>query len=38
MVAEVRMPSAATKFAWRADDTLLAVGSQKGAVYVFKTE
>ena len=38
MVAEVRMPSAATKFAWRADDALLAVGSQKGAVYVFKTE
>ncbi|MBI2496460.1 MAG: WD40 repeat domain-containing protein, partial [Opitutae bacterium] len=38
MVAEVRMPSAAVKFAWRADDSLLAVGSEKGAVYVFKTE
>ncbi|MDI1248379.1 MAG: WD40 repeat domain-containing protein [Lacunisphaera sp.] len=38
MVAEVRMPSAATKFAWRADDALLAVGTTKGAVYVFKTE
>jgi len=38
MVAEVKMPSAATKFAWRADDSLLAVGTAKGAVYVFKTE
>jgi WD40 repeat protein len=38
MVAEVRMPAAATKFCWRADDSLLAVGTAKGAVYVFKTE
>jgi len=38
MVAEVKMPSAATKFAWRADDTLLAVGTEKGAIYVFRTE
>jgi len=38
MVAEVKMPAAATKFAWRADDALLAVGTTKGAVYVFKTE
>lgn len=38
MLAEVKMPSAATKFAWRADDSLLAVGTAKGAVYVFKTE
>jgi hypothetical protein len=37
MVAEVKMPSAATKFAWNADDSLLAVGTEKGAVYVFKT-
>jgi WD40 repeat protein len=37
MVAEVKMPSAATKFAWTADDSLLAVGTEKGAVYVFKT-
>jgi WD40 repeat protein len=37
MVAEVKMPSAATKFAWRADDALLAVGTGQGAVYVFKT-
>jgi WD40 repeat protein len=37
MVAEVKMPSAATKFAWRADDALLAVGTEKGVVYVFKT-
>ncbi len=37
MVAEVKMPSAATRFAWSADDSLLAVGTEKGAVYVFKT-
>jgi WD40 repeat protein len=37
MVAEVKMPSAATKFAWRGDDTLLAVGTEKGQVFVFKT-
>jgi len=37
MVAEVKMPSAATKFAWSPDDTLLAVGTEKGAVYVFTT-
>lgn len=37
MVAEVKMPSAATKFAWTADDSMLAVGTEKGAVYVFKT-
>jgi WD40 repeat protein len=37
LVAEVKMPSAATKFAWRADDALLAVGTEKGVVYVFKT-
>ncbi len=37
MVAEVKMPSPATKFAWSADDSLLAVGTEKGVVYVFKT-
>ncbi len=37
MVAEVMMPSAATKFAWRPDDSLLAVGTEKGQVFVFKT-
>lgn len=37
MVAEVTMPAAATKFAWRADDALLAVGTEKGQVFVFKT-
>jgi len=37
MVAEVKMPSAATKFAWRPDDSLLAVGTEKGQVFVFKT-
>jgi len=37
MVAEVTMPSAATKFAWRPDDSLLAVGTEKGQVFVFKT-
>jgi WD40 repeat protein len=38
LVAEVKMPAAATKFAWRPDDSLLAVGTEKGTVYVFKTE
>ena len=33
----VKMPAAATKFAWRADDGLLAVGTAKGQVFVFKT-
>ncbi len=37
MVAEVSMPSAATKFAWRGDDSLLAVGTEKGNIFVFKT-
>lgn len=37
MVAEVKMPSAATKFAWSGDDSLLAVGTEKGVVYVFRT-
>lgn len=37
LFAEVKMPAAATKFAWRADDTLLAVGTEKGHVFVFKT-
>lgn len=37
LVAEVKMPAAATKFAWRADDGLLAVGTAKGHVFVFKT-
>jgi len=38
LVAEVKMPAAATKFAWRADDSLLAVGTEKGSVFVFKTD
>jgi WD40 repeat protein len=37
MIAEVTMPSAATKFAWRHDDALLAVGTEKGQLFVFKT-
>lgn len=37
MVAEVKMPAAATRFAWRPDDSLLAVGTEKGNVFVFKT-
>lgn len=37
MVAEVTMPAAATRFAWRRDDTLLAVGTEQGHVFVFKT-
>jgi WD40 repeat protein len=38
LVAEVKLPAAATKFAWRPDDSLLAVGTEKGTVYVFRTE
>jgi WD40 repeat protein len=37
LVAEVKMPAAATKFVWRADDSLLAVGTENGAVFVFRT-
>lgn len=36
--ATVRMPSAATKFAWSPDDRFLAIGSAKGIVYVLKSE
>ena len=38
MVAEVKMPSAATKLAWRPDDSLLVVGTEKGNLYVFKLD
>jgi len=37
LLVEVRMPAAATKFAWRPDDSLLAVGTEQGHVFVFKT-
>jgi WD40 repeat protein len=37
MVAEVRMPAAATKFSWSPDDSLLAVGTGHGHVFVFRT-
>jgi WD40 repeat protein len=36
--ATVKMPAAATKLAWSPDDRSLAIGSEKGAVYVLKTE
>lgn len=36
--ATVRMPSAATKLAWSPDDRYLAIGSEKGVVYVLKCE
>ena len=36
--ATVKMPAPATKLAWSPDDTLLAIGSEKGAVYVLKCE
>lgn len=36
--ATVRMPTPATKLAWSPDDSLLAIGSEKGAVYVLKCE
>jgi WD40 repeat protein len=34
--ATVRMPSPATKLVWSPDDSCLAIGSQKGVVYVLK--
>lgn len=37
LFAEVKMPAAATKFAWRTDDALLAVGTEQGHVFVFRT-
>ena len=36
--ATVKMPAAATKLAWSPDDRHLAIGSEKGAVYVLKCE
>jgi hypothetical protein len=38
LLVEVRMPAAPTKFAWRHDDTQLAVGTEQGHVFVFKTD
>ena len=36
--ATVKMPTAATKLAWSPDDRYLAIGSEKGVVYVLKCE
>jgi hypothetical protein len=36
--ATVKMPTPATKLAWSPDDQLLAVGSEKGVVYVLKCQ
>jgi WD40 repeat protein len=36
--ATVRMPAAATCVAWSPDDALLAIGSEKGMVYVLRCE
>jgi WD40 repeat protein len=36
--ATVRMPAAATKLLWSPDDRHLAIGSEKGALYVLKAE
>jgi WD40 repeat protein len=38
MRATVRMPSAATRIAWSPDDSLLAIGTEKGLVYVLRCE
>jgi WD40 repeat protein len=32
--ATVRMPSPATRLAWSPDDAFLAIGTERGAVYV----
>jgi WD40 repeat protein len=34
--ATVKMPTPATKLAWSPDDRQLAIGSEKGAVYVLQ--
>lgn len=36
--ATVKMPVSATKLSWSPDDRYLAIGSEKGAVYVLKAE
>jgi len=36
--ATVKMPHPATKLVWSPDDRLLAIGSEKGAVYVLTCE
>ncbi len=36
--ATVKMPAAATKLAWSPNDTQLAIGSEKGAVYVLQCQ
>jgi len=36
--ATVRMPGAAAKLAWSPDDRLLAIGSEKGAIYVLECD
>ncbi len=36
--ATVKMPAAATRLAWSPDDRLLAIGSEKGVVYVLNCE
>jgi WD40 repeat protein len=36
--ATVRMPNPATKFAWSPDDRFLAIGTERGAVYVLRCE
>jgi WD40 repeat protein len=38
MRATVKMPAAATCIAWSPDDKLLAIGSEKGIVYVLRCE
>lgn len=36
--ATVKMPAPATKLAWSPDDAFLAVGSEKGVIYVLRVE
>ena len=38
MRATVKMPAAATSLAWSNDDSLLAIGSEKGMLYVLRCE
>ena len=36
--ATVKMPAAATKLVWSPDDSFLAIGSERGVIYVLKCE
>lgn len=38
LLGEAKLPSPPTQFAWSSDDRLLAVGTEKGTVFVFRVD